>query len=127
MLDGSKLIPGNIKPPILHFFCTAWGIFWHLNEVCRAIFEKVMKHKILTLFLRRKSKKNGRVANLSTLFLPYGDFELIFALWGQIKLPFFEDDTCMCRPARVGFSFSNCRQKILSVSSSIRPANMRRP
>jgi len=54
-----------------------------------------MKHKIQTLFMRRKSKKNGLAANLSTLFLPYGDFELIFALCGQIKLPFFEDDSYM--------------------------------
>jgi hypothetical protein len=72
-----------------------WGIFWHLNEVCRSIFEKVMRHKIRTLFWWQKSKNNCRAANLSTLFLPYGDFELIFALWGQIKLPFFEDDSYM--------------------------------
>jgi hypothetical protein len=45
--------------------------------------------------MRRKSKKNGLAANLSTLFSPYGDFELIFALCGQIKLPFFEDDSYM--------------------------------
>ena len=45
-----------------------WGIFWHLNEVCGTIFEKVIKHKIRTLFLRQKSKKNGLAANLSALF-----------------------------------------------------------
>jgi hypothetical protein len=45
--------------------------------------------------MRRKSKKNGHAANLSALFLPYGDFELIFALCGQIKPLFFEDDSYM--------------------------------
>jgi hypothetical protein len=45
--------------------------------------------------MRRKSKKNGHAANLSTLFLPYGDFEPNFALCGQIKPPFFEDDSYM--------------------------------
>ena len=45
--------------------------------------------------MRRKSKKNGHAANLSTLVLLYGDFEPKFALCGQIKPPFFEDDSYM--------------------------------
>jgi len=72
-----------------------WGIFWHLYEVYRPIFEEVMKHKIRTLFLRRKSKKYGLAANLSTLVIPYGDFEPTFAICGQIKPPFFEDESYM--------------------------------
>ena len=72
-----------------------YGFFWHLNEVCRSIFEKVMRHKIRTLFWRQKSKNNSHAANLSTLFSPYGDFYPTFALCGQIKPPFFEDDSYM--------------------------------
>ena len=65
------------------------------------------------LCFRGGKVKNGLAANLSTLVLPYGDFEPTFAICGQIKTPFFEDESylhvwaCTC----VFKCSSNCCKK----------------